>query len=225
MRILHLLYQGTGNLGGSHACGLVGLVSSCLAVASLGVSPMLVWPDMGRVEGRPWLLWMAHLDAVAPALALSAAAWGLCSWHSSTRSPLEGRCRVAPLPGATLRRALGPGLEYALQDPGAALLLNIDGLCLCGGLGALTLQIIFAAAVLAQVPPCLQHSSQVGRGAPQAGGHFTAWPLLGAAPGLLLCQCMVVSEVDPGEGKEESAGTLEWGCEVGRGADLVQRSK
>lgn len=168
-------------------------------------------PDMGRVEGSPWPLWMAHLDAVASTLVLPAAVQGLCSWHSSTGSPLEGLCCVALLSGTTLRQLLGPGSERALQDPRAASLLNIDGLCLCGSLRAITLQIIFAAAALAHVPPCFQHGSQVGQGAQQAGGHFTALPLPGAAPGLLLCQRIAVSEVDPGEGKEENVGTLQLG--------------
>lgn len=39
------------------------------------------------------------------------------------------------------------------QGPGAALLLNIDGYCLHGGLGAPALQIIFPAAGPALVPP------------------------------------------------------------------------
>lgn len=104
------------------------------------------------------------------------------------------------------------------QDPGAALLLNIDWHCLHGGLGAPALQIIFPAAGSARVPPRSQHSPRVGQGAQQAEERCTAssWP--GAAPGPLLCWCMVLSRADSGEGKEEVLGLSEWGCEVGKGA-------
>lgn len=150
--------------------------------------------------GQPiWMLQLLPLPSLLlpGSCAAGTAAQGAdCRWRDSA---VWHHCLV-PHRGELLAQAQ----NVPWQDPGAASLLNIDGHCLHGGLGAPALQIVFVAAGPARVPPCSQRSSRVGRGAQQAGERCTASP----RPGPLLRRCVALSEVDPGEGKGKSVGTV-----------------
>lgn len=139
---------------------LVGLVSLCPAAPSLEVRPTLICQS----RGEP----LAPL--ASPSGCCSCCLYPPCcclrsvQWVEQHREPVPTggtlvwhHC-LAPCQGEHLAQAQ----KVPWQDPGAASLLNIDGHCLHGGLGAPALQIIFPVAGPAQVPPCSQPSSWVG---------------------------------------------------------------
>lgn len=144
------------NLGWAGGSGL--LVSSCSQSWGQPHAHLAEQREARGSFGQPiWMLQLLPLPSLllpkGCAVGMAAQGAGPC-WTGSA----VWHHRLAPCQGEHLAQAQ----NMPWQDPGAASLLNIDGPCLHGGLGALTPQIIFLAAGPARVPLHSQHSSQVG---------------------------------------------------------------
>lgn len=192
-------------LGRSHACDLEWAAGSGVLISS-----------RSQLWGQPHTPQAGWRRALAPLGSSS----GCCSFcpHPPCSSPgavlvgtamqrddpcwrdseLWHQC-LAPDQGECLAQAQ----NVPWQDPGAASLLNIDGYCLHGGLGAPALQIVFPCAEPDRVPRHSQQSSWAGYGAQQVG---ECQP--GAVPRALICWCVALFK-DPGEEKQEVLGLLE----------------